>query len=272
MTLSLLVTHYKTPELLKLCLKNAEEALERIEHEIIVVDSEAQDDTKEIMREDYPDVHYFPFLANVGYATLANKGLKKAQGEYIFLINADIILNQDAVQKLLHYLSHNPKVGMVGPALVNFNGLHQDSCFRYYKPITIACRRSVLGKLSVCKSEIDRFLMKSELRGASKKEGILADWLMGSALCMKRDVVKKVGEFDKRFFMYFEDVDWCKRFWQNGYKVVYLPEASITHYHQRASRKWGGVWDVLITKQARIHLVSAVKFFLKHGIFPTRDM
>lgn len=271
MTLSLLITHYKTPELLKLCLKNAKDALRGIEYEIIVMDSEAGAETKEIMREDYASVRYFPFLENVGYAKLANKGLLEAQGEYVFLINADIILNQDAVQRLLQYLSHNPGVGMVGPALTNFNGSHQDSCFRYYRPLTIACRRSVLGKLSVCKNEIDRFLMKNELQSSNGKEGILADWLMGSALCMKREAVARVGRFDKQFFMYFEDVDWCKRFWQNGYKVVYLPGASITHYHQRASKKGGGVWDVLITQQARIHLISAIKFFLKHGIFPTRD-
>jgi N-acetylglucosaminyl-diphospho-decaprenol L-rhamnosyltransferase len=73
-----------------------------------------------------------------------------------------------------------------------------------------------------------------------------------------------VGPMDERFFMYFEDVDWCRRFWQAGYRIVYLPQAKIYHYHLRVSKKTGGLADLFINKYTWIHIVSAIKYFLKY--------
>jgi len=90
------------------------------------------------------------------------------------------------------------------------------------------------------------------------------DWLMGSALMVKMEAIKKVGLLDERFFMYFEDVDWARRFWENGYKVVCFQKAQMYHYHYKSSDKGRGALDLFFNKQARVHLESALKYFWKY--------
>jgi hypothetical protein len=162
---------------------------------------------------------------------------------------------------MMDYLDNDPSVGIVGPQLLNLDGSIQDSCLRFFGPLTIIARRSFFGKTRWGKKLIARFLMKD----FDHKETRKVDWVLGSAMMAKADAVKKVGPMDSRFFMYFEDVDWCRRFWQNGYKVVYLPEAKIYHYHFRVSKKSGGILDLLVNKYTWIHIKSAIKYFWKYG-------
>ena len=92
------------------------------------------------------------------------------------------------------------------------------------------------------------------------------DWVMGSALMMKKSTVDRVGMLDEAFFMYMEDVDWCRRMWEAGYKVMYYPDASAYHYHFQASKKRGNIVDALLNKYTRIHIKSAYIYFRKHGL------
>jgi len=80
---------------------------------------------------------------------------------------------------------------------------------------------------------------------------------------VRRKAIDKVGLWDERFFMYFEDTDWCRRFWQNGYQVIYLPLAQVSHYYGRASKKWGGFLDIFLNKYTRLHLFSFIKYLWK---------
>ena len=81
---------------------------------------------------------------------------------------------------------------------------------------------------------------------------------------IRKKALEKVGLLDEEFFMYFEDADWCRRFWHNGYKVVYLPKAKMAHYYHRSSKKWGAFLDVFLNKYARTHIISALKYFWKY--------
>jgi len=80
---------------------------------------------------------------------------------------------------------------------------------------------------------------------------------------VRKKAIDKVGLMDERYFMYLEDTDWCRRFWQNNYEVIYLPSAKMSHYYYRVSKKWNSFLDVLFNKYARIHLISAFKYFWK---------
>ncbi len=270
MILSVIINHYQTPEILKLCLRSLIKNLpENIESEIIVADSETQEKTKEMIRENFPQVLFVPNKENIGFGKSVNKALRIVKGDYILIINADIIIaKKETIGKMIDYFQKNPQVGLLGPNLLNINGAWQPSCFRFYTPSVVVCRRTVLGKTKRGKKILKHFLMKDIFSesGPEKKEAILVDWLMGSVLFTKREALEKVGYFDERFFMYFEDIDWCRRFWQAGYKIVYFPASQMYHYHMQASRKKGGAFDLIISKYARIHLASAVKYFLKWGL------
>jgi GT2 family glycosyltransferase len=95
------------------------------------------------------------------------------------------------------------------------------------------------------------------------REARAVDWVTGAAMMVRRQAIEKVGLMDERYFFYFEDVDWCRRFWQSGWRVVYFPEAQMTHYHTRESAEKTGLWS-LTSKMTRVHIRSGIKYFWKY--------
>jgi len=261
MLLSIAINNHKNPQLLKLCIDSIKKNVLDVEYELIVCDCETEEETEMMMREDYPEVKFFPFKENVGFQSMLKKGLEESQGDFILLLNGDIIVTPGSVEKLLAYIKDNPNVGMVGPKLLNFNGTLQYSCFHYYKPLTIIYRRiSFLQKLDFVKKHLDWFSMK-DYNHESPKE---VDWLMGSAMLVSKLAVTKIGTMDERFFMYMEDVDWCRRFWENGFKVIYYPLSIMNHYHGKGSDKGGFFYSIFFNRLTWIHISSAIKYFLKY--------
>lgn len=261
MKVSVIINHYHKQYLLKLCLRYLLENLDLKENEIIVVDSEAIPDTAEMIKENFNNITYIPFEENVGFSKMVNAGLEVAKGEYAFIINYDIILtSKEAIPKMAEFMDKNPDVGLIGPRLMNFNGTIQQTYFSFYTPATTVYRRIPFLAKTLGKKDIDRFLMKD----VDKSKPFEAYWLMGSALFARMTDVKQIGLFDeKRFFMYFEDVDWCRRFRDAGKKVMYYPLVYLYHYHQKASRSKNFV-DMLKNPHTYVHTKSALKYFLKY--------
>jgi hypothetical protein len=257
--LSIIITHHRTPVLLKLCLESIKKNIGDIEHEIIMVDSQSEPANQDLLEEKFPQVKFIPFSKNVGYAKLVNKGIQSSKGEYILILNADILILKDSISRMIEYMQNNFQVGIVAPRLLTFSNQPQNSCFRFPSIGAILARRTFFGKLNWGKKKIKQFLMIGEDFSSSKK----VDWVQGSAMLIRKKAIDKVGLMDERFFMYLEDTDWCRRFWQNGYQIVYLPTVQMSHYYYRASKKWDGFFDALFNKYTRIHLISAIKYFLK---------
>jgi GT2 family glycosyltransferase len=266
MFLSIIVNHYRTPEILKICLRSIKENLKNADFswEIIVTDGATIEKTTEMMEDHFSDAVFIPFEENVGFGKLVNAAIERSKGEYLFIINADIIIEEEkAIEKILEYIEKNKDVGMVGPKLLNVNNTVQQSCFRFYTPLTVVCRRTSLGRTFIGKKVLNNFLMKDVFDKNNATEPIPVDWLMGSAMMVRRSDLEKVGVFDENFFMYFEDVDWARRFWENGLKVVYFPNSVMYHYHFQSSKK-RSLFDSLLSKYARIHIKSALKYFAKY--------
>ena len=89
------------------------------------------------------------------------------------------------------------------------------------------------------------------------------DWLLGACLMVRKSAISQVGLMDERFFLYFEDVDWCRRFWQNGYQIYYVADAEMIHYHQRLSAEYQGLRS-LFSSLTRIHIASWLKYMAKY--------
>ncbi|MBI2669629.1 MAG: glycosyltransferase family 2 protein [Candidatus Yanofskybacteria bacterium] len=270
---SIVIVHHQTPELLKLCLKSLKKTKDlevqprnhlEVEPlskpEIIVVDSTISRQARDLIREQYPEIKYLPFKENLGYARGVNMGIKNSSGKFILILNPDVIVTDKSIQKMINFMEKHPDIGILGPQVLNFNGTHQRTFFSYYKLATMLARRSFLGRFGWFKRELDNFLMVD----ADPQKIQTPDWLMGSAIMVSREALNKIGTMDERFFMYFEDVDWARRFWHNDYKVVYYPEAVMYHYHQRESRSGLGLLDVIFNRKTRWHIASAIKFFWKY--------
>ncbi|MBU2564316.1 glycosyltransferase family 2 protein [Patescibacteria group bacterium] len=249
--ISIIITHHKTPELLHVCVESIKKTFK--DCEIIICDSEAD---KKI---DIKDVQVLSFKKNTGYAFLVNQGIKKSKGEYVLILNADIVVLEDSIQKMLNYMEKYEKIGILGPQLIDFTGNIQISCFAYPTISSIVARRTPFKKLKRGKNILNKFTIKEWDRTTTRE----VDWIQGSAIMVRKKAIDKIGLMDERFFMYFEDVDWCRRFWQKGYKVVYYSKARMAHYYHRASKKFGAILDVVLNKQSRIHIYSALKYFKK---------
>lgn len=260
--LSIIITVYGKTDLLELCIRSIQEKIgNEIDYEIIVSSSATEESAYDLMREQFPRMTFLPHKENKGFGFVANQGIKNAKGKYLFIINHDIIIKDRAIQKLLVYIKNNKNVGLVGPRLINFDGSIQNSAFKFYNWKTILYRRTFLGRFTFAKKQLNKFLLKDKI----KKERLLeVDWIMGSAIMTSAKAVQKVGLFDLNFFMYFEDVDWCWRFWQAGYKVIYNPTVKVAHYHGKASSNKNVLQALLSNKYTRIHIGSALKFFKKH--------
>ncbi len=260
MELSIIITSYKNSELLKVCIDSIESNITLNDYEIIVADSETEEKTEMMMREDYPQIKFVSSKKNIGFGGTVRNGYDISQGEYVLILNGDILVKKHSIEKLLEYVRKNPEIGIVGPKLLGFNEALQPSCFRYYTPFTIVYRRTFLGKLKIGQKHIDKFLMK-EFDHKSIKE---VDWIQGSAMMTRRSAISKVGLLDSQFKMYFEDVDWCRRFWENGYRIIYFPEAEMYHYHGRGSAGKNVIQSLLSNRLTWLHIKSAVLYFWKY--------
>ncbi len=258
--LSIIVTHYRTPALLKTCLKSIKENIGHIEYELIILDSQSEKKTRNMLEEKYPKAEIIHFSENItNYGKLINIGIKVAKGDYLLILNHDIIILDDAIKKLLDYLKNNLKVGIVGPQLLTFGNKVQKSCFRFPTIGSILARRTFLKNTNWGKKKLAHFLIEGEDLSSVKA----VDWIQASAMLARKEAIDKVGLWDERFPRYFEDTDWCRRFWQHGYQVIYLPSAQMSHYYGRHSKKWGAFLDVFLNKYSRMHISSFIKYLWK---------
>lgn len=261
---SIVIVHYKTKEILRLALQYLQKNLS-LPYEVIIIDYEPEVDISEFLNDlKLNNLRVFAINDNWGYAKGVNFGVKKARYEYIFIMNPDIIVEKGSLEKLLNYIKQHKNVGIVAPRLLSFNGKLQYSAFRFYSPLIVILRRlSFLTKVPFFKKKIDYFLMKDKNIDKLRKP-IFADWVMGSAMFTTKDKFLSIGGMDESFFMYFEDVDLCRSFWENGLSVVYHPDSFVYHYHMQASKKFG-VLDLFLNKMTYIHIKSAFLFFKKRN-------
>lgn len=259
MDLSLVIVHYKAPDLLEQCIKSITAKYPELRGHFVIVDNSPNKTSSRKIKKAFPKERYIPSRSNVGFAKAINWGIYNSDSKYILILNQDIIMRDDAIKKMYDFLESHSDAALCAPKLIYTDGSIQPSCCRFYTPRVILYRRTWFGKLPFAKKSIETFTM-ADYDHASTKE---VDWVTGAAMMIRRRAIEKVGPMDERFFFYFEDVDWCRRFWENGWRVVYLPEAQMTHYHSRESAEKTGFWS-LTTKMTRIHVQSGIKYFLKY--------
>ena len=241
--ISIIIVNYKTPDLLEKCLGiiKKQANLIKLDYEIIIIDNSK---------------------INRGYAKAVNLGIRKSNknSKYLLIITPDIFLQKNALKKMLKFMNQNLDTGLCGPQLLWPNKKLQESYFYFYKPWTILYRRTLLGRLPWGKKHLNWFLMRDiDIRKNPKAP----DWIKGCAMLVRRNALNEVGLMDNRFFMYFEDVDWCKRFKNKSYKIAIVHNAQALHFHHSAQK--GGIFHIL-KKQNIIHIKSAIKYFWKWGL------
>jgi GT2 family glycosyltransferase len=258
MDVSIIILNYRSKGLVRQCIKTIRLYGTACSHEIIVVDNDSADGVGEMLRQRLPDVTFIASPANRGYAAGNNLGIRAAGGRYVLIMNPDITVRPGSIDAMVRYMDEHREIGVLGPRLVHPDGSLDESCYRFPTKAIPVYRRTPLGRLESGRQAIDRYLMSEY----DRKEIRPVDWLLGAVLLVRRSTLEKVGLLDERYFLYFEDTDWCRRFWQAGHKVVYFAGAEMVHYHERLSAQ--GSWlSSPFRRSTRIHIASAVKYFMK---------
>lgn len=258
--LSIIIVNYNSTRELKQCLKSIVEKRPDLPFEIIIIDNASKMPFRNVIEafDKLLDIRLIINKKNLGYARAVNQGIRMASGEYILIINPDILITADAIEKMIDFLENNEKIGIIAPQLLNFDDSIQYSCFRFPVFWTPFIRRSFLKKFSFGKREMERYLM-IDFDHMEIKE---VDWVLGAAMMMKKSVIEKAGLLDERFFLYFEDVDLCCRIHSQGLKIIYFPEAKFFHKYARHSADKGW-FSFLFNKYFWFHMISCIKYFKK---------
>lgn len=257
--LSIIIVNFQTVKLIKFCIQNIKKLNLPFAYEIIVVDNHGSDGFLEMIDKNFLDVRYIRSIKNRGYAAGNNLGIINAKGKYLLIINPDVALLDDAILKMLRYMEQNPDVGIIGPKLLNADKTLQHSCGKFPDWRLPFFRRTFLSKTKTGKNWLNNYFIMDWDHNQNRE----VDWLFGACLMISKIALEKVGLLDERFFLYLEDTDWCRRFWENNYKVVYFADAKIIHYHQRSSAESIGL-SGLFNKKGRVHLISFIKYYLKY--------
>jgi GT2 family glycosyltransferase len=246
------------------CLTSVKRACEAsaLKTQLVVVDNHSHAyRANELVDEFFPGGICLLREGDFGFGRSCNVGADAIEADYYFFLNPDTKLIQpEIIARLFTYLKDHPKVGIVGPKIFYFDGRLQETCRRFpawYMPFV---QRTALSQTAFGKRYADHFAMRDYDHETTRE----VDWMQGSALFMRGDVWKRLGGFDDRFFMYFEDIDLCRRTKDSGYQVIYYPDVSLQHFHGKESARISNfVKNLVYNRIARAHIISWAKYSLK---------
>lgn len=234
--LSIIIVSWNVADLLKSCLNSILGAYSTSYHiEIIVVDSASSDHTIQMLRENFPQITLLAQAENLGFTRCNNIGLKAANGRYLMLLNPDTEIIGNALSEMIAYLEANSQVGIVGPHTLNSDGSFQ-STRRRFPSIAIGFLESTWLQTFAPKTLLDHYYVNDAPDDALMD----VDWVQGSALMLRRALYEQIGGLDEAYVMYSEELDWCKRAKNAGWRVVFLGSARIIHHGGKSSEQVAG--------------------------------
>lgn len=261
---SAIVLTYRSPKDTLACVRALLQQTIGSRLEAIVVDNHSDTDSIGILRTQLPKdprVRMTETKANLGYGKGNNFGAQYATGEYLLIINPDNVLPPDALEKMVAAMERDLTIGILAPKLVFPSGTVRDSARAFPSFTDVFIKRTVLrylfpGRIAAYTQSGSRgFACKAPT--ASRE----VDWVAGACLLLHRSLYAEIGGFDPRFFLFFEDIDLCRRVWGKGKRVVYDSSITVADREHRLSE--GGMITLLTKKTVRWHLMSALKYFWK---------
>jgi GT2 family glycosyltransferase len=224
--LSIIIVSWNAQKYLSQCIESIVTAGIKRAYEIIVIDNNSDDGSQEMVREQFPWVVLICNEDNLGFAKANNIGIKHTQGEYVCLVNSDVVVTPGSIDSMIDFMEADPCIGLLGPQIVNANGAIQRSCMGF-PTLANALFRAVGLDVIFPRSIFFGGHLLNFWNHNSHRE---VDIINGCFWMTRRNALVKVGLLDERFFMYGEDMDWCKRFRDKGWKVLFSPDVKVLHY------------------------------------------
>ena len=229
---SIIIVSWNVCELLRTCLQAIAHGRRTLDAETIVVDSGSTDGSAMMVQQEFPWVQLVTCNENVGFPMGNNLGIARASGRHIVLLNPDTEVQAGALSTMVDYLERHADVGVVGPQLLNLDGSVQSSRRRFPTLATAFFESTWLQGIAPA-----AVLRRYYTLDLPDEEAADVDWLMGACLMVRRQVIDQVGGLDEAYFMYSEELDWCRRIKTAGWRVVYLPAAKVLHHVGKSSEQ-----------------------------------
>lgn len=229
--LSIVIVNWNVRDLLRDCLRSIDAGRGLLTIEVIVVDSASTDGSVEMMRDEFPGVRLVACAENVGFPRGNNIGLAEAVGKHLLLLNPDTVVVGDALPVMVEYLKAHPDIGALGPQLLNPDGSIQSSRRRFPTTLTAFIESTWLE--GIAPGVLRRYYALDLPDDATAD----VDWVTGACIMTPCKVYEEIGGLDEAYFMYSEELDWCRRIKQAGWRVVYYPDAQVIHHVGKSSEQ-----------------------------------
>jgi GT2 family glycosyltransferase len=258
---SVVLVSFNTRDLTRECLNSLYESSTGVEIEVLVVDNASRDASAEMIEREFPQVRLFRTDVNLGFGGGNNLAFPHARGRYVVLLNTDAFLKGDALQRSIAYMDADSRIGVGGGKLVGRDGSWQPSGHQFPSPLNDLLRISGVAT----KFAESRFFGREQFTWSGPDRQVDVDWVTGAYAVIPRAALEKIGYFDERFFLYYEEVDLCRRFKQAGYLVRYWPDVEVIHLGGESSKT---VTDLRMSKSgAQLELWrmrSELLYYRKH--------
>jgi len=254
---SIIIVNWNTKGLLRDCLSSVYAHAGEIDYEIIVIDNASTDGSAEMVKNDFRQVILIENSNNRGFAAANNQGMAVAKGRYVLLLNSDTVVLDNAIANTVRFADANPEVAVTGCRVLNSDRTLQRTCFMFPSVLNMLLSSTYLYKLF----PKNKFFGREQMTWWDRNDVRQVDVVTGCFMLVRREAVEQVGVMDERFFMYCEETDWCYRFREEGWKVMFAPVGEIIHFGgQSTSQK-----RVAMIVQLRL---SILKFMKKHYSWP----
>jgi GT2 family glycosyltransferase len=250
-----IIINYNSSVPLAACLESIDKDHTRKTVSIFVFDNGSRERLDAIVAR-FPEIVFYHNPDNIGFARAVNRVLKRTHSRYVVILNPDTVIQEGFFQSVISHMDFNPRVGILGPKILNPDGSVQGSARSFPTLLTsFFGRTSLLTKLFPDNPLSCKNLLTGRSDGVSPMP---VDWVSGACMIVRRTAIEAIGLMDERFFIYWEDADWCRRMWDNGWQVIYYPSVAVFHQVGQSSR----------TRPFRSELdfhVSAYRLFSKHS-------
>lgn len=227
MDLSIVIVNWNTRDLLLNCLKSIQSHVQRLSHEVLVVDNGSTDDSVPRMREQFPDTIIIENRENLGFAAANNQAFARMRGRYCLMLNSDTILTHGAVDQLYEFMEEHHQVGLACGQLLNEDGSKQNSIANFPTISAMLVNETMLRLLFP-----NRF--PSKRREFLKP--IAVDSCIGACIMVRQKAMAEIGVLDEKYFFYFEETDWAYRMKKAGWEVYFVPQARIYHLQGQTAK------------------------------------
>jgi GT2 family glycosyltransferase len=259
---SVVIVSLNTREVLRECLQSILRETALLQVQTIVVDNGSKDGSQDMVEHEFPGVLLIRSTVNLGFGGANNLGFQSACGRYIVLLNSDAFLTDGALECSVRHMDEDPKAGVGGGRLLGRDGSLQPSGRLFPTLLDDLIVRSGLA----ARFPSSRFFGRFDRTWASTMEPAEVDWVPGAFSIIRPEVLAAVGPFDPRFFLYYEEVDLCKRVKQLGYSVCYWPDISVVHIGGESSRQMRSMEMSSVGGQLTLwRMRSTLLYYRKHS-------